>query len=145
MSIEFDLDAASGIDFSNVFAKEESDECKTADFHGKIFSPPYYPTGFSKKAETTLPGSQETKKADTLATDKLNAKVTKHRERDQEGGSVEAGARATWGGGDGVKFDLYMNAEAHDNQGNYVEVEATQSSSGQGSLDVHAGTNTDSN
>ena len=148
MSIDV-IDAAAAVDFSNPFSQEEQNESKSVHFHSKIFSPPYYPVDFSRKAEPGQPKPQEAQKTNELAANKLDSKVARHRDRDRDqdreaSASGEAGAKLSWGDGDGLKVDFYMRGEAHDNQGNYVEVEATQSTDGQGSLDVHGGTSTDS-
>lgn len=71
MSIEFDIDAISATDFSSLWeSKDELDE-KAFQFHEKIYSPPYYPTDFEKRADSDCPLSSETEKADAIMRDQL--------------------------------------------------------------------------
>ena len=55
------------------------------------------------------------------------------------GGSGEVRIEGSWGGKDGPDVNVSVSAEVHDSQGNYVEAEVSQDSSGEGSASVSAG------
>jgi hypothetical protein len=55
------------------------------------------------------------------------------------GGSGSVEIDISWGSGDGVEVTFGGKAEAHDDNGNYVEVKAEQSSDGSGKVNISAG------
>lgn len=62
---------------------------------------------------------------------------------DRSGGSIEGGISGKWGDGDGVHWEGYARAEAHDNNGNYAEAEVKQKDNGRGEVNVRGGHESD--
>lgn len=69
----------------------------------------------------------------------LLARSHKDRNEDRGGASLEGGFRGSWGDGNGIHWEGYAKAEAHDGRGNYAEAEVTQKDDGTGSVDVRGG------
>ncbi len=67
--------------------------------------------------------------------------VKSHRDRDDDRGgrSYEGGITGKWGDGNGIQWEGYVKAEAHDDRGNYVEGRAAQKDDGTGEVDIHGG------
>jgi len=55
------------------------------------------------------------------------------------GGSVTVGIDVSWGGSEGCETSAHVEAEVHDNDGNYVEGKVEQNSDGTGGAHVSAG------
>ena len=66
MHVEFNVGAASAVDFSHSWYTEAPVESKTSQFHEKIFSPPLYPTNLSRKVEPEYLQSLESIKTDSV-------------------------------------------------------------------------------
>lgn len=64
-----------------------------------------------------------------------------HRDRndDRGGASLEGGVTGKWGDGNGIQWEGYAKAEAHDRKGNYAEAEVVQKDDGTGRVDVRGG------
>lgn len=57
----------------------------------------------------------------------------------EPGGEVRGGANISWGGDDGIKVEGFIKGEAHDGNGNFVEVEVRQGDDGRGKASVNGG------
>lgn len=62
-----------------------------------------------------------------------------HGDSGRGGASAEVGVSGSWGNGNGIQFEGYIKAEAHDGQGNYVEGQVTQRDDGTGQVEVRGG------
>lgn len=62
-----------------------------------------------------------------------------HRDSDRGGSSCEGGITGKWGDGNGIQWEGYVKAEAHDGKGNYAEGRITQKDDGKGEVEVRGG------
>jgi|CXWL01.1.fsa_nt_gi hypothetical protein len=126
-----DLDTVSGCEQnfgSNSFENERESQ---VSFHDKLFSNTHCKLHFSKQLSIAHNRTMMEKTVDAFFLNRMrNAEVA-----DTEG-SVSGGIQCDWGGQDGPQFSAYIEAEAHDDHGNYVEVSVEQSSNGTGSASV---------
>lgn len=58
---------------------------------------------------------------------------------DRAGGRIEGRVGASWGGSQGVEFDVGVKAEVRDGQGNYVEANVSQNDKGEGRATLSGG------
>jgi hypothetical protein len=58
---------------------------------------------------------------------------------DREGWSGKVGGKCKWGSENGPSWSVYVQGEAHDGKGNYIEGKISQSSNGHGQADIHGG------
>lgn len=142
MSIEFDVDATTTADFSNVWEskEEEKEDSNSSQFHEKIFSPPFYPIDFDRKVVYDRLRSLEAKETDTIVRERLDIRTIRNsnNDRDREAGwSTEYGVTGKIGGSEGSTFEFYGKAEAHDDHGNYYEGSITYNDKGETRYDIH--------
>ena len=94
--------------------------------------------------------SLDAQKTDALVKDRLKIvpiKSRKDRDDDKKaGGEVKGGFKYKWGGQDGSGLSVYVEGEAHDEHGNYVEGKAEHNiSTGEGETGCHGGHKTEKN
>jgi hypothetical protein len=136
MSVELDVSEACGASFDIVGPFEEKEESKSLHFHGRIFVPPYYPQAFVNQPALDV-RTQELEKVNTTVVKNLGLKKDEGY-HDEPNYSAGVGVSVNWGGGETtVEVGAYGRVE--DSNGNYAEVNVSQSSDGTGSANVSAG------
>ena len=108
------------------------------DFNKYGFSCPVGAMG--RREVVPLEGAEHQFSLEIISRKMENASFRKMEMKPMGGGSFEVGIKVEWGGGnDDTKVSGYAEAEAHDDDGNYVEVHAEQNDDGKGSVSVSAG------
>lgn len=127
-----DLDGASGYEQYFELNFFEDDERQSRDtFQDRICFKGHGGLRLSKPVSIACNPTAIERSVNSLFLTKIaNAKAN------ESGGSVTLDLSVDWGGSQGTTFSGSINAEAHDDRGNTVEVRVEQSSDGSGSATV---------
>lgn len=134
MSVEFDVDATSGVSSFDSYGSWATKEEEESRLSKAVFSPPYYPVHFSKAA-TVHHAEANTQKHSQFVLNKLQP----HGVAADGGGRVDIDI--TIGGKDGPEYSISLSGEIHDDYGNSVELTVGRDSSGE--THIHGSYDTD--
>ncbi len=113
-------------------------------FHEAIFSPVNFDERFARKPVFDTNHLPFMKRVETVFLNSSGAErvmlTKKH-----SGGSVEAEVTVGWGGRDSPTCDFTLRGEAHNDRGDYVKGDITQSIDGTGSVSVGGGSSRETN
>lgn len=111
-------------------------------FQGAIFSPQHLSGRFSREAAICANRSSLDHKVERTFLNSSHASHLMVTRNHGGGSSVGVEVRYSWGGNDN-KVEVGVKGEAHDNKGNYVQAEVSQSSKGEGNVSVAGGSDRD--
>lgn len=122
MSFEVDSIGSGEVDYDGFFDLLHLPACDETSFRDKIFSEVVHPRRIERNVVQIF-----------------SKPIAHRRGSGDKGSSIEGGLNVEWGGENGIEIGGYLKGEAHDDKGNYAEIEIEQKSDGTGGLSASAG------